>query len=156
MMRSFAMLEKLEEFELALADYYDWLGAHFEHDREAFKTFTRLRVEEQDHAEIVRQHREAVAQDRTKTVPLAANVDDVNRLLELIARFRAQSREPDLCKAIDLAKGLEMTAAMRLHRSTSVEKNHDRAPFVERLAAEGMKHVEVLDALRTRVLGLDL
>jgi rubrerythrin len=154
-MRSFAMLEKLQEFELALADYYDWLSAHFEADREAFKTLTRLRVEEEDHAEIIRQHRETVSQDRTKTVQLAANVDDVNRLLELIKKFRAQSREPDLCKAIDLAKGLEMTAAMRIHRSTSMDRNPDHVPFVERLAADGMKHVEVLDALRTKVLGLD-
>jgi rubrerythrin len=149
------MLEKLQEFELALGDFYDWLSAVFEQDREAFGTFTRLRVEEENHAELVRQHRETVSRDRTLTVPLAADVDDVNRLLALIKGFRAQSNEPDLFKAIDVAKGLEMTAAMRLHRSTSVERNPDRVPFVERLAADGMKHVEVLEALRTRVLGMD-
>jgi rubrerythrin len=149
------MLGKLQEFELALGDFYDWLGAVFEQDREAFETFSRLRVEEASHLELVRQHREAVSRDRMQTVPLAANVDDVDRLLELIKGFRAQSNEPDLCKAIDVAKGLEMTAAMRLHRSTSVERNPDRVPFVERLAADGMKHVEVLEGLRNHVLGMD-
>jgi len=153
-MSSLGMLNKLVEFEVALGDFYSWLGKVYEYDRETTSIFTQLNMRKQANANLIRHERKMVTLNSTAMIPMAAEPDDVDDLLGRIQEFRGSENDPDLCAAIDLGRVLEGSAAVKLYRSMVVEGSQARTPFVEKLAAGSLRNVEVLEGLRARVLGM--
>ena len=79
--------------------------------------------------------------------PVPTELDEVDRLLEEIAEFRASHARPRLADAVELAKRLEQSAAEKLHRTVVGQSNPELAGFIERLASDDHKHLELLEEL---------
>jgi hypothetical protein len=151
-MGSLGMLDKLLEFEVALEDFYKWLSETFKYDRDVSETFSRLSVQERAHANLIRNERRVATIHGSGSLSLAADPEDVDRLLGLIDAFRGRGNDPDLSMAIEVARTLEGTAALKLHRLTVDAGDPPRTPFLEQLVANDLNHVEMLGELRERIL----
>jgi rubrerythrin len=147
-----AAMDRLMEFELALRDLYGWLAAGFGHRPEVAKVFGRLSLQEQAHANLVRYQRRMATANGSAFLPLDGGLEEVDRLLGEIAEFRVTRPNPSLPEAIGIAKRLEQSAAERLHRTAVARSNPALADFIDRLAGDDQKHLEMLQELESRFL----
>jgi rubrerythrin len=145
------ILDKLLDFEIALANLYQWFSDGFRHYPEASKVFGRLSIQEQKHANLVKYQKRIAAGNGSSFQPIDVDLAEVNRLLKEIAMVRNSPQSPTLEVAIQLSIRLETSAAEKLHHTVVHTANPDLAPLVAQLARDDDKHVAVLESLLDRV-----
>jgi len=143
-------MDKLLEFELALRDLYQWFSNGFRHDQEAAKTFGRLALQEEKHANLIRYQKRLWSANSPAIAAMEANLEEVDRLLEEIETLRRRNEPPTLVEALELSIRLERSAAEKLHRSVATDLNPDLGPFISQLAGDDDKHIEMLESLAGR------
>jgi rubrerythrin len=142
-----AVMDKLLEFELALRDLYQWFSNGFRIDQEAAKTFGRLAIQEEKHANLIRYQKRLWSANSPAIAAMGANLEEVDLLLAEIDTLRRRDNPPTLSEAIELSIRLERSAAEKLHRTVVTDSNPDLGPFISQLAGDDDKHIEMLESL---------
>jgi rubrerythrin len=143
------LMDKLVDFEHELAELYLWFSNGFRHDQDASRVFGRLSMQKEKHVNLIRYQKRLANGNTSSFFPLDSNLDEIDRIFEVINEFRGQA-QPTLSEAIKLSIKLEGSAAKNLHRSAVTNSNSDIASFIAQLAGDDRKNLEMLESLAAR------
>lgn len=144
------ILDTLQQLELRVAELYRWLADVFAADREASGVFFRLSLQEQTHANLIAFQRRVILHGGG---PVAVPDIDLRGVAEVIARvdeFRASTPRPTLEQAVAFAVSLEEGAAEQVHSRLLRGCDSPLATLVRSLAADDLRHKELLGTLTAR------
>jgi rubrerythrin len=141
-MKILRVLEKLEEFEARISLLYKRLSELFDKDPEASSLFSRLSVEEEMHASIVRYQRRLVVQNTKMFEHVefeAVELDELTKAIEKLDSF--ERAVPSLEEALRFALELEGDATECHYKAALAGMKPELLPFFKSLASFDSMHL---------------
>jgi rubrerythrin len=143
-------LAELERVESALAELYAWLAEVLAADAAAAGLFLRLSGEERGHRSLVSLQRRIAVASPEEFGDVEFDPASVGELLSRVEAFRAESRTPDVERAVRAAIAFESNAAERLHATLVPKADSPFHELLETLVGADLAHTRELESFRLR------
>jgi len=144
------VMNKLQEFELALSDLYRWFSDSYRSDDDISKAFSRLGLQEANHANLIGYQKKLSSIASTAFLAVEIDLCGIDGAIAEISRLRNSGEPPSVTEAIELSLRLEQAPTELIYRCDLTKANPSLKPFIAQLVGNDRGHRRLLQSLLKR------